>query len=75
MDPKPEITLRELYPHFTEDQLAEAESNIRRYLAVVVRIAERLKAEGRHLPASVEDDLTKRETQGSIPHERSKNTQ
>ena len=58
MEPKAEITLRDLYPHFTEDQLVAAELNIRRYLAVIVRIAERLEAEGRRFSGPHGDDLT-----------------
>ena len=49
------ITLRDLYPHFTNEQLEEAEANLERYLAVMMRIAERLQAEGYDLTAP---DLT-----------------
>jgi hypothetical protein len=73
MDQKDHITPGQMYPHFTEAQLAEAESNIRRYLAVVLRIAERLEAAGRHFPGPDGGDLTDPDTQGTIPDERSKN--
>ena len=46
MNEEKEITLREIYPEFSDAEIAEAESNIRRYLAVLIRIAERLQAEG-----------------------------
>jgi len=55
MQPQQPITLRDLYPHFTEDQLADAEANLERYLAVMMRIAERLRSEGYDL---VSPDLT-----------------
>ena len=50
-DNKP-ITIRDLYPHMNEEELAVAEANLRRYVAVVVRIYERLKAEGKSWPES-----------------------
>ena len=34
-------TIRDLYPHFTDEQLAEAEDNLERYLALVLSIFER----------------------------------
>lgn len=34
-------TIRDLYPHFTEEQLAEAEEAIDRYLEIVLRVFER----------------------------------
>jgi len=33
-------SIRVLYPHFSENELAEAEDNLDRYLAVVLRIFE-----------------------------------
>ena len=50
------ITLRDLYPDFTDEQLEEAEANLRRYLSVMVRIAERLQSEGYCL---TDPDLTR----------------
>jgi hypothetical protein len=44
------ITIRDLYPHMSEEDLAAAEANLKRYVAVVVRIYERLKAEGKSWP-------------------------
>lgn len=44
------ITIRDLYPHMSAEELAVAEANLRRYVAVVVRIYERLKAEGKSWP-------------------------
>jgi hypothetical protein len=48
-DNKP-ITIRDLYPHMSEEDLAVAEANLKRYAAVIVRIYERLKAEGKSWP-------------------------
>jgi len=36
-------TLRDLYPNLSEDELQEAEKNLDRYIAVVLRIQERLR--------------------------------
>ncbi len=44
---KPAPTIRDLYPHFTDEQLAEAEDAHDRYLTIVLRIFERLESEGR----------------------------
>lgn len=38
-------TLAELYPELRPDELAEAEESVRRYVAVVARIADRLHSE------------------------------
>jgi len=45
MEKKPAPTIRDLYPHFTDEQLAEAEDAHDRYLAIVLRIFERLQSE------------------------------
>ena len=45
MDTKTAPTIRDLYPHFTEQQLAEAEDNLERYLTLVLRIYERIQAD------------------------------
>lgn len=47
--PKQPPSLKDLYPHLTQEELEIAEENLERYLAVIVRIAERLKAEGKNL--------------------------
>ncbi|HTK33008.1 MAG TPA: hypothetical protein VL335_00465 [Candidatus Paceibacterota bacterium] len=39
-------TIRDLYPHFTDEQLEEAEDTLNRYLELVARIFERLESEG-----------------------------
>jgi hypothetical protein len=64
------VTIRDLYPDFTDQELEQAEANLRRYLAVLVRMAERLAAEGR----SINDlgDLTDSPTRSTISNERSK---
>ena len=73
MEPTKPITIRDIYPHFTEDQLEEAEANLERYLAVMMRIAERLRSEGYDLTAP---NLTVPEMNASItdvkvePHQR-----
>lgn len=38
-------TIRDLYPHLSATELAEAEDNLERYLALVLRIFERVVAE------------------------------
>jgi hypothetical protein len=38
-------TLRDLYPHLSEEELAEAEDNLERYLKLVLRLFERMEAE------------------------------
>jgi len=53
-DDKP-VTIRDLYPHFNDQQLEEAEADLEQFLAVMIRIAERLQAEGYDLTAP---DLT-----------------
>lgn len=40
-DKEPTPTIRDLYPHYTEKELAEAEDNLERYLTLVLRIFER----------------------------------
>ena len=46
MEKQRPITIRELYPEMNDAQLAEAERNLRRYVQIIWRIYERLKAEG-----------------------------
>ena len=77
MDHEPEIALRDLYPTFSEDQLAEAEANFRRYLAVLIAMAERLHREGRSILDDLESagpDLTVSPTDPMIHDERSNNS-
>jgi hypothetical protein len=45
MDTKPAPTIRDLYPHLSENELAEAEQILERYLALVLRIFERTDSE------------------------------
>ena len=42
--------LRRLYSHMTDDEVREAQRNLRRYAAVILRIYDRLKAEGKNWP-------------------------
>lgn len=51
MEKKPAPTIRDLYPHFTDEQLAEAEYAHDQYLEIVFRIFERLEAEAGQLTA------------------------
>jgi hypothetical protein len=39
--PPREISMRDLYPHLTEEELVEAERNFDRYLEIVIRMYER----------------------------------
>jgi len=71
MNQENEISLRDIYPEFSDAEIAEAETNIRRYLAVLIRIAERLQADG-YTPDDL--DLTLSGTESIIPDERSKKT-
>jgi hypothetical protein len=45
MDKTPAPTIRDLYPHFTDEQLAEAEDNLERYLTLALSIFERRELE------------------------------
>jgi hypothetical protein len=42
--------IRKVYPHMTEAELRIARDNLRRYVAVIVRIYDRLTAEGKEWP-------------------------
>lgn len=55
MEKKPAPTIRDLYPHFTDEQLAEAEDAHDRYLAIVLRIFERLELEASQLTSDTVD--------------------
>jgi hypothetical protein len=48
-EPQQVPSLKDLYPHLTAEELEIAEDNLERYLAVIIRIAERLREEGRDL--------------------------
>ena len=67
------ITIRELYPDFTNEQLAEAETTFRRYIAVMVRIYERVRVEQGPAAASrlAHGDLTAPQESANVPVERS----
>ena len=56
MDKNPAPTIRDLYPHLNDEQLAEVEDTWERYLALVLRIFERLESQT-DLPA---DHLTQK---------------
>jgi hypothetical protein len=42
-DPKPGNSVRQLYPHLSDLQLQEANENVRDYVALAVRVFERLE--------------------------------
>ena len=42
--------LRQSYPYMTDDQIREVQRNLRRYVQVIIRIYDRLKAEGKEWP-------------------------
>jgi hypothetical protein len=44
-DKQPVITIHDLYPHLTNEQLKEAEENLQRYLELAVRIYERIRTD------------------------------
>jgi hypothetical protein len=43
------ITIADLYPQLSEEQQGEAAANLRQYLAVLLRMAERLDSEGKSI--------------------------
>lgn len=45
MEKNPILTIRDLYPNLNEKELAEAEDKLDRYLALVLRIFERMELE------------------------------
>ena len=49
MEDKKPVTIHDLYPEFSPEQLEEADANLRRYLAALLRMAERLASEGRSI--------------------------
>jgi hypothetical protein len=66
------ISIGELYPHLSGEELEVAEANFRRYVAVIVRIYDRLKREGRSWPSpGRSSDLTASGKHPIIPNERS----
>jgi hypothetical protein len=57
---KESVTIKDLYPHMTEEQLKEAEENLDRYLTHVLRICERLHQEAKDKRKSVLDHYKKK---------------
>ena len=55
MGKDPKTSSRDLYPHLSEKELSEAEDNLDRYLALVLRIFERRESE----TSPREDKLTR----------------
>lgn len=46
---KQPISIKQLYPEFTEEQLAEAEANLRQFAAVLLKIYEDRQRDSRAL--------------------------
>jgi hypothetical protein len=57
MDKKAAPTIRDLYPHFTDEQLAEAEDNLERYLTLALGIFERRELERAEKLTEVCDEI------------------
>jgi hypothetical protein len=75
MKDQPSITIRDLYPNFTDEQLQQAETTFRRYIAVMARIYERVRAEQGIEEATRlaygDGNLTVPASSSTIPDERS----
>ena len=41
-----QLTVGDLYPEYSKEELIEAEANLRRFAAILLRVYERTKAEG-----------------------------
>lgn len=42
---KPQVTIRDLYPGLTDEELQEADENLERYVELVLRIYERIRSD------------------------------
>jgi hypothetical protein len=73
MNTKDPITIRDLYPEFTEEQLEQAAATFRRYIAVLTRIYTRVREEQGPEAATrlAYGDLTLPASSFAIPDERS----
>jgi hypothetical protein len=72
MKPNEPITIRDVYPQMSDEELSIAEANLKRYVAVIVRIYDRLQAEGKSWPLpDAPRNLTTLETHHTITDERS----
>ena len=70
--PKP-ITIGDVYPDFSDEQLAEAEATFHRYISVMVRIYERVRAEvgAEAVRLLASGELTDERSCSTVPVERS----
>jgi len=59
MDQNSTPTLRSLYPYLNDEQLAEVEDSLERYLALVLRIFERLESQTDFPAADLTTDTDK----------------
>ena len=48
-EPKESLTVADLYPNMSPEELAEAEYNLKQYVALVWRIYQRIKREKRKI--------------------------
>jgi hypothetical protein len=73
MNTQDPITIRELYPDFTDEQLEQAEATFRRYIAVLTRIYTRVREEqGPEAATRLSlGDLTVPESSSTMQKERS----
>jgi hypothetical protein len=68
MNKKRTTSISDLYPDLSADQLERADAHIGRYVALIWRISERLKAEGKSWPPRPSSgDLTEPTKPGTIP--------
>lgn len=67
-----DVTICDLYPHMNREELAKAETNLKRYVVVLIRIHDRLRREGKsRLDDHRLTDLTAEPNPSMIPNERS----
>ena len=74
MEDQHPITISDLYPDMSPEKLQEAEANLRRYVQILLRIHQRLNAEGKTWPR-FPGDLTTRQGSSNILTERSNSPQ
>ena len=71
MPQEPEVLLRDLYPNLSDRELEDAAANLRRYLAVLLRMTNRLHFKGETIHNV---GLTNPENSCTIPAKRSSQT-
>lgn len=74
---KPRVTIRDLYPGLTDEELQEADENLERYVELVLRIYERIRSDPveysrfKSLTASQEDHTIQASDSDPINNQRS----